>query len=61
MKYSLLWTDRARKDLEKLSRPISQRIVNKIESLIEDPHRTVKPCEGYTYYHQRIGAHRAIL
>jgi mRNA-degrading endonuclease RelE of RelBE toxin-antitoxin system len=47
--------------LEKLSSHISKRIVDKIESLSEDPHRTAKRCEGYPYYHQRVGTKRAIL
>jgi mRNA interferase RelE/StbE len=61
MKYSFFWTDRSRKDLEKLPSPRSKRIVDKIESLSDDPHRTAERCEGYPYYHQRIGSHRAIL
>ena len=61
MKYSFFWTDRSRKDLEKLPPPSSKRIVDKIESLSEDPHRTAERCEGYPYYHQRIGSHRVIL
>ena len=61
MSYSLYWTERASKDLEKLPRLISQRIINKIESIIEDPHRTAEPCEGHSLFHQRIGTYRAIL
>lgn len=61
MSYSFLWTDRSRKDLEKLPSNLSKRIVDKIESLSEDPHRTAERCEGYPYYHQRVGAQRAIL
>ncbi|WP_424061673.1 type II toxin-antitoxin system RelE family toxin [Methanoregula sp.] len=61
MSYSIFWTDRSRKDLEKLSPSISKRIVDKIESLSEDPHRTAERCEGYPWYHQRVGNYRAIL
>ena len=61
MKYSFFWTDRSRKDLEKLPSHRSKRIVDKIESLSEDPHRTAERCEGYPWYHQRVGAFRAIL
>jgi mRNA interferase RelE/StbE len=61
MSYSFLWTDRSRKDLEKLPAYLSKRIVDKIESLSDDPHRTAERCEGYPYFHQRIGTHRAIL
>ncbi len=61
MSYSIFWTDRSRKDLEKLSPSISKRIVDKIESLSEDPHRTAERCEGYPWCHQRVGNYRAIL
>jgi mRNA interferase RelE/StbE len=61
MSYSFFWTDRSRKDLEKLPLTVSKRIVDKIESLSEDPHRTTERCEGYPYFHQRIGTYRAIL
>ncbi|WP_424029188.1 type II toxin-antitoxin system RelE family toxin [Methanoregula sp.] len=61
MSYSFFWTDRSRKDLEKLPPSITKRIVDKIESLSEDPHRTAERCEGYPWYHQRVGAYRAIL
>lgn len=61
MRYSFFWTDRSRKDLENLSLSISKRIVDKIESLYEDPHRTAERCEGYSWYHQRVGAYRVIL
>jgi len=61
MSYSFFWTNRSRKDLEKLSPVISKRIVDKIESLSEDPHRTAERCEGYPWYHQRVGAYRAVL
>jgi len=61
MSYSFLWSDRSRKDLEKLPSNLSKRIVDKIESLSEDPHRTAERCEGYPYYHQRVGTQRAIL
>ena len=61
MSYSFFWTDRSRKDLDKLPGQISKRIVDKIESLSEHPYRTAERCEGYPYYHQRIGFYRAIL
>ena len=61
MSYSFFWTDRSRKDLEKVPRPLAKRIVDKIESLSEDPRRTAERCEGYPWYHQRVGAYRVIL
>jgi mRNA-degrading endonuclease RelE of RelBE toxin-antitoxin system len=61
MKYSISWTDPAKKSLGKLSKPIAQRIFDKVKSLEDDPHRMVERCEGYPYVHQRVGAYRVIL
>ena len=61
MKYSVFWTAPADKDLWKLPEPIAQRIFDKVNSLGDDPYRTAERCEGYPFYHQRIGAYRAII
>jgi mRNA interferase RelE/StbE len=61
MKYTPFWTDQAIKDLGKLPKPTALRIFNKVESITDDPHRTAERCEGYPWYHQRVGAYRAIL
>ncbi|QXO94788.1 type II toxin-antitoxin system RelE/ParE family toxin [Methanospirillum purgamenti] len=36
------------------------RILNKIDSIVEDPHHFLESCEGYPYYHQRVGNYRII-
>jgi mRNA-degrading endonuclease RelE of RelBE toxin-antitoxin system len=61
MKYSLFWSDKADKEYVKLPSDIAQRILNKLESMLSDPHRTAERCEGYPFYHQRVGRYRAIL
>jgi len=61
MKYSLSWSDRAKRELSKLPSSIAGRVYDKVESIGDDPYRTVERCEGYPFYHQRIGAYRAIL
>jgi mRNA-degrading endonuclease RelE of RelBE toxin-antitoxin system len=61
MSYSIKWSDRSEKFLNKLPSSISKRIVDKIESMLDDPHRTAERCEGYPWYHQRVGNYRAIL
>ena len=61
MSYTIKWSDRSEKFLNKLPSSISKRIVDKIESILEDPHRTAERCEGYPWYHQRVGNYRAIL
>ena len=61
MRYSLSWSNRAKRELSKLPSSIAGRVYDKVESIGDDPYRTVERCEGYPFYHQRIGAYRAIL
>ena len=61
MKYALSWSDRAKRELSKLSSSVGGRVYDKVESIVDDPYHTAERCEGYPYYHQRIGAYRAIL
>jgi len=61
MIYSVLWADKASKQLHKLPNSIAIRIVNKVESIKEDPHHFLEQCEGYPYFHQRVGDYRIIL
>ena len=61
MGYTLLFADKAQKQLSKLSKIHALRIIDKIESITDDPHRYVECCEGYPYFHQRIGNYRVIL
>lgn len=50
-----------RKFLHKLPLSESKRIVDKLESILDDPRRTAERCEGYPWYHQRVGDYRAII
>jgi mRNA interferase RelE/StbE len=61
MGYTLLFADKAQKQLGKLSKIHASRIIDKIESITEDPHRYVECCEGYAHFHLRIGNYRVIL
>ena len=61
MKYSLSWSDRAKKEMGNLPEPIAKRIYTKIGLIRDNPYRTAERCEGYPYYHQRIGTYRAVL
>ena len=61
MGYTILFAEKAQKQLGKLSKLKASRIIDKIESITGDPHRFVESCEGHPYYHLRIGNQRAIL
>jgi mRNA-degrading endonuclease RelE of RelBE toxin-antitoxin system len=61
MKYSLSWSDRADKEFGNLPSLIAQRVFDKLVSISDNTYSTVERCEGYPYFHQRIGAYRTIL
>jgi mRNA interferase RelE/StbE len=61
MSYSLQWTDKAQKQLSRLSKSTAKRIIDKIEEIKENPYRYADRCEGYPYFHQRVGNYRVIL
>ena len=61
MGYTLLFADKAEKYLGKLSKIHASRIIDKLESVRDNPYRYVEGCEGYPYFHQRIGNYRVIL
>jgi len=61
MKYSLHWSTKADKGIRKLHPLTTQRIFDKVNSILDDPYRNAERCEGYPFYPQRIRAYRAIL
>jgi len=66
MKYRILYTSRARKDLRSFPDTVARRIIRDIHTLGEDPYPHVKKLKGsapdHPVYTFRIGLyHRAIL
>jgi mRNA-degrading endonuclease RelE of RelBE toxin-antitoxin system len=51
----IIYSDKVLKQLRKLSKSQAIRIMNKIDAIVEDPHHYLESCEGYPYYHQRVG------
>lgn len=60
MIFGIEWDEKALKFLNNLQRHISERIVNKIDELKENPFRFIEHYEG-KYYKLRIGDYRALL
>lgn len=60
MSYSIIYSEKVFKQLGKLSKHQVTRILNKIDSIVEDPHHFLESCVGYPYYHQRVGNYRII-
>jgi len=63
MPSTLIYAPRALKDLEKLPRGVSRRILTALERLAEeeDPERSVKRLRNSPLYSLRVGAYRVIL
>jgi mRNA interferase RelE/StbE len=59
--YQIILSDKAKKQLEKLSPDIRDRIGNVLERIKIRPYHFVKRKEGTPYFIARIGEYRAIL
>ena len=60
MTYSIEWDESALDYLRKLQKDISERIINKVELLKDNPFRFLEYYEG-RYYKLRIGDYRAVV
>ena len=61
MTYDIHWSEKSEKFLEKLPREISKRIVQKINSIRENPFHFVEHYEGESYFKLRVGDYRALI
>ena len=61
MSYSINWSKKSEKFLEKLPKDISYRIVHKVNSIKDDPFHFVEHYEGESYFKLRIGDYRVLL
>jgi len=61
MTYEVKWTEISLKQLEKLGKSISKRIVDKVEYIIQDPFVFVKKLKGFNLYRLRVGDYRIIM
>jgi len=61
MVYEVRFTDAAHEDLEKLDKTISERILDKLEVVANDPFSFVKKLKGCDFYRLRVGDYRVIM
>ncbi len=61
MNYSIEWHPKVRDFLRKLQRDIANRIVKKIDSILQDPFHYLEHYEGNDLYKLRIGEYRALI
>ena len=59
--YTVVLTDSARRDLERLDRSVARRILARLEDLHEDPLRKLGRLVNSPYYRLRVGDWRVIV
>lgn len=60
MSWTIHWSDQGLSDLGNLDRPVSQRVVKKLESVVVDPERYFARLKGGDDYKLRIGDYRVL-
>lgn len=61
MKFQIVWSDSALKELKKLERSVSKRIFAKVSLLENEPYRHVQKLVGSPFFKLRVGDYRIIL
>lgn len=61
MTYEIRWTDTSIKQLGKLAKDVSKRIIEKVESIAKDPFMHVKRLKGFDLYRLRAGDYRVVM
>ncbi len=59
--YTVVWTGKAVKMLERLPVEVQGRIVDRVESIVGEPFAHVLKVEGSPYHRLRVGAYRVVL
>ena len=61
MKFQIIWSEPAAKQLKKLDNSVAKRIFNKVSELENNPYRNVKKLVNFPYFRLRIGEYRVII
>ncbi len=62
MKFQIIWSESASKELKKLDRTVANRIYKKVSQLSENPHHfEVTKMIGDPYFRLRVGDYRVIF
>jgi len=61
MKFDVLWTETALRQLKKLDRATSKKIIDHVEQTRPDPFRSLKKLESVPLSSLRVGLYRVIL
>jgi mRNA interferase RelE/StbE len=61
MVYQIIWSESAARQLAKLDRSVSKRILERVQELESDPYRSLRQLVGVPYYRLRVGDYRVIV
>jgi len=61
MKFKIIWSKTALKQMERIPRPISKRIYLGVGQLTTNPYRHIKKIVNSKYFRLRVGDYRIIL
>jgi len=61
MKYEVKWTETSLRQLGKLEKSFVKRIVDKVESISEDPFVHVQKLRGFGLYRFKVGDYGVIM
>lgn len=61
MTWSVLWSDKSKKQLKKLDKKIASRIIDGVEDIKEEPFAAVSRLTGSQFFRLRVGDYRIIL
>ena len=61
MGYTIIWTDKSRKNLEELPKDTAARIIERVEVISDDPFLHIDRLAGSSWYKYRVGRYRVIL
>ena len=61
MPFPIIWSESAARQLAKLDRAVSKRILSRLQDLVADPLRSLRKLVGVPYYRLRAGDYRVIV
>jgi mRNA interferase RelE/StbE len=61
MTFVVRWSRQAERFLGKLPAEVSRRIVNKVNTITDDPFRFLEHYEGADFYKLRMGSYRLVV
>lgn len=59
--YTVVWTRKAARMLERLPRETQSRIIDQVESIAGEPFAHIRKVEGSPYHCLRVGQYRVVL